>query len=184
MNPEMLRISTMADRNDRALPPSATGRQRVVTLLESFSNAAHPDEQSEDNQDPFRHQQGVTLGTIHSSKGLQWPVVFIADMADHIIPGKSADNNLARMEEEQRLMYVAVTRAEDQYYLYWATTTEDGGDAEPRPVHRRAHEIEETHQRGGERTMAGRRADGSADGKPGNGSNRRPNHDESARAHQ
>lgn len=131
MNPEMLRISTMADRNDRALPASATGRQRVVTLLESFSNAAHPDEQSEDNQDPFRHQQGVTLGTIHSSKGLQWPVVFIADMADHIIPGKSADNNLARMEEEQRLMYVAVTRAEDQYYLYWATTTEDGGDAEP-----------------------------------------------------
>jgi len=59
----------------------------------------------------------VTLMTIHSSKGLEFPVVFIAGMERGLFPGTRAEQQQDEMEEERRLFYVGITRAEEQLYL-------------------------------------------------------------------
>ena len=64
-------------------------------------------------------------------KGMEWPVVVIADAADHIVPDRDVHNAPAMMEVEQRLFYVAVTRAADWYTLYWARKRDDGTSAAP-----------------------------------------------------
>ncbi len=59
----------------------------------------------------------VTLATIHSVKGLEFKQVIICGLEDGIMPTSRAENSPADMEEERRLMYVAVTRAQDKLYL-------------------------------------------------------------------
>lgn len=60
--------------------------------------------------------KGVELTTFHKAKGLQWPVVFIAGLEKGFVPiGNS--NDPALLKEEQRLLYVAATRAENQLYF-------------------------------------------------------------------
>lgn len=59
----------------------------------------------------------VTLATIHSVKGLEFPCVFICGLEDGIMPSSRSDSDERSMEEERRLMYVAITRAEKKLYL-------------------------------------------------------------------
>lgn len=59
----------------------------------------------------------VNLMTIHSAKGLEFPVVFIVGMEDGIFPGVRSMDNLADLEEERRLAYVAITRAKEKLYI-------------------------------------------------------------------
>ena len=59
----------------------------------------------------------VTLMTIHSAKGLEFPVVFIAGMERGLFPGARAEQQQDEMEEERRLFYVGITRAEERLYL-------------------------------------------------------------------
>lgn len=62
----------------------------------------------------------ITLMTVHSAKGLEFPVVFIVGMEEELFPsGRSADNPRA-LEEERRLFYVAITRAEKLCYVSYA----------------------------------------------------------------
>lgn len=59
----------------------------------------------------------VTMMTIHSAKGLEFPYVFVVGMEDGIFPGDMARYNEEDMEEERRLCYVAITRAKKELYL-------------------------------------------------------------------
>ncbi len=59
----------------------------------------------------------VTLSTIHQAKGLEWKAVFVIWMSEGMFPGARALDNADAIEEERRLFYVAVTRAEDELYL-------------------------------------------------------------------
>ena len=71
----------------------------------------------------------VTLMTVHSSKGLEFPVVFIAGLDDGLFPLYRSLDSKEDIEEERRLFYVAVTRAKERVFLLYATNRRRmGGD--------------------------------------------------------
>lgn len=67
--------------------------------------------------DAIDSQARVTLMTVHSAKGLEFPVVFLVGLEDGIFPHSRSLNNAAELEEERRLVYVAITRAERILYI-------------------------------------------------------------------
>jgi DNA helicase-2/ATP-dependent DNA helicase PcrA len=64
----------------------------------------------------------VTLMTIHASKGLEFPYVFIVGLEENLFPSQLSINSRSELEEERRLFYVALTRAEKQCWLSFATS--------------------------------------------------------------
>ncbi|MDR1832658.1 MAG: UvrD-helicase domain-containing protein [Fusobacteriaceae bacterium] len=81
--------------------------------LENISLVSATDDLSEE-------KDYVKLMTIHNSKGLEFPVVFLCGLEEEIFPGKKAVFSTSDLEEERRLCYVAITRAEDKLYLSFA----------------------------------------------------------------
>lgn len=62
----------------------------------------------------------VTLMTIHSAKGLEFKNVFVVGLEENLFPSAMSFNSYKELEEERRLFYVAITRAEDHCYLSFA----------------------------------------------------------------
>ncbi|WP_263819344.1 ATP-dependent helicase [Salinibacter sp.] len=62
----------------------------------------------------------VTLMTLHAAKGTEFPVVFVAGLEEGLFPLEQATQEKSELEEERRLFYVGVTRAEQRLYLSWA----------------------------------------------------------------
>ncbi|MEG1519923.1 MAG: 3'-5' exonuclease, partial [Clostridia bacterium] len=82
----------------------------IVEFLESVTLASAIDDfEGEDDS--------VTLATVHAVKGLEFKVVFIVGLDEKYFPIVRADSNEDDIEEERRLMYVAITRAEERLYL-------------------------------------------------------------------
>jgi DNA helicase-2/ATP-dependent DNA helicase PcrA len=67
------------------------------------------------------NSDAVILMTLHSAKGLEFPVVFITGLEESILPHSRALYEANEMEEERRLMYVGMTRARQELYLTYAT---------------------------------------------------------------
>ncbi|HIY79934.1 MAG TPA: UvrD-helicase domain-containing protein [Candidatus Olsenella excrementavium] len=86
----------------------------------------------------------VTMMTIHSAKGLEFPVVFVAGMEEGIFPHASYESDEASVEEERRLAYVAITRARKKLYLTHATTHRTFGSVAANAPSRFLREIPET----------------------------------------
>ncbi|GAB4128813.1 MAG: 3'-5' exonuclease [Raineya sp.] len=84
-----------------------------VALL---TNADQPAEEGEDIKD------AVTLMTIHSAKGLEFKNVFVVGMEEDLFPSQMMIGSRAELEEERRLFYVAITRAERKLTLTYATS--------------------------------------------------------------
>ena len=75
-------------------------------------------ENGEDAQDSLTVEEpGISILTMHSSKGLEFPVVWVAGCSDGQIPHYECMNDLEQIEEERRLLYVAMTRARDHLVL-------------------------------------------------------------------
>lgn len=72
---------------------------------------------STDGGDDERDQ--VQLMTIHASKGLEWPIVFVTGLEEGVLPHERSIGTLEGIEEERRLCYVAVTRAAERLYVSW-----------------------------------------------------------------
>lgn len=97
----------------RALEGEGFEPQRPTVLgafLERITLMADIDNRDED-------EDAVTLMTLHSAKGLEFPVVFIPGMEDGLFPGPTAYDDPHKMEEERRLCYVGITRAKEKLYL-------------------------------------------------------------------
>src|SRR5699024_9160420 len=69
------------------------------------------------DQDGVEEDSGVTLMTMHASKGLEFKVIFIVGLEEGIFPSRRVMFDDKELEEERRLMYVALTRAEDMLFL-------------------------------------------------------------------
>ncbi len=99
--------------------------------LEELVNAAVDYDRSEDaglrdfidhaaltaDTDKYDRNAGVTLMTVHSAKGLEFPTVFLVGLEDGVFPHSRSLNDDKEMEEERRLAYVAITRAEKVLYV-------------------------------------------------------------------
>lgn len=83
----------------------------------------------------------ITMMTIHSAKGLEFPVVFVAGMEEGIFPHTSYEGDPAAVEEERRLAYVAITRARKKLYLTHAATRRTYGSTQANPPSRFLNEI-------------------------------------------
>ncbi len=88
----------------------------LSTYLQEISLLTDADKK-EDNETPK-----VSLMTIHSSKGLEYPFVYIVGLEENLFPSQMALNSRAELEEERRLFYVAITRAEKKLNLSFATS--------------------------------------------------------------
>jgi DNA helicase-2/ATP-dependent DNA helicase PcrA len=72
------------------------------------------------DSDAIDDRAQVTLMTLHNAKGLEFPVVFLAGMEEGLFPHSRSVDNPAMLEEERRLCYVGMTRAEKRLFLSWA----------------------------------------------------------------
>ena len=75
--------------------------------------------------------EGVTLMTVHTAKGLEWPVVAVGGLEDGLFPLSRSVELPQGLEEERRLAYVAITRARDRLYLTWARARRRAGQMMP-----------------------------------------------------
>ncbi len=73
-----------------------------------------------DQMDEEKKENSVTMMTLHSAKGLEFPIVFLTGLEEGIFPHNRALMDEAEMEEERRLAYVGITRAEQELYITYA----------------------------------------------------------------
>lgn len=85
--------------------------------------------------------RAVTLMTVHSAKGLEFDVVFVAGMEESIFPHSNSSGDPLGLEEERRLAYVAITRARKKLYLTSALTRQLFGSTSSNPTSRFVREI-------------------------------------------
>lgn len=86
----------------------------------------------------------ITMMTIHSAKGLEFPAVFVAGMEEGIFPhvhDSGGSDDLGKLEEERRLAYVAITRARKRLFLTYAATRRTYGSTSANPRSRFLNEI-------------------------------------------
>ena len=88
-------------------------RERFLTEL----TLDPPDATSDESGAPLRDEDYLILSTIHSAKGREWPAVSVLNTVDGCIPSDLATGSEREIEEEMRLLYVAMTRAKDHLDL-------------------------------------------------------------------
>ncbi len=103
-------LVTLATRYDALLPSDA-----VEQLLENAALQSDQDEIKEKEE-----LNAVRLMTVHAAKGLEFPYVFIAGLEEGLFPHERLDDGKTDQEEERRLFYVALTRAEKKVWLTYA----------------------------------------------------------------
>ncbi len=110
-------LAALATLADELAEPMADSLPAFVTELDGRAELQHA---------PVA--DGVTLASIHSAKGLEWPIVFVVGCSEGLLPLQYAETAV-QLEEERRLAYVAVTRAADRLHLSWARARQPGGRA-------------------------------------------------------
>ncbi|MBF0596040.1 ATP-dependent helicase [Faecalibacter rhinopitheci] len=91
------------------------GDSSLSGFLENIALATDADNEDEDDNK-------VNLMTVHLAKGLEFPIVFIAGLEENLFPSMMAVNTRAELEEERRLFYVALTRAEKNAYFTYSVS--------------------------------------------------------------
>ncbi|MFE1313585.1 DNA helicase PcrA [Streptomyces sp. NPDC058755] len=103
---------------------------------------------ADSDQIPDEDEEGsgvITLMTLHTAKGLEFPVVFLTGMEDGVFPHMRALGQTKELEEERRLAYVGITRARERLYLTRSTLRSAWGQPSYNPPSRFLEEIPATH---------------------------------------
>ncbi len=110
------------------------GQQEVADVTGSLSEFLEDVALATDMDKANANENAVALMTIHLAKGLEFPYVYIVGMEENLFPSALSMNTREELEEERRLFYVALTRAEKQIYITYAQHRYRWGelmDAEP-----------------------------------------------------
>jgi DNA helicase-2/ATP-dependent DNA helicase PcrA len=123
--------------------PEAEGRRgNLQELVSAAADATQRGESVEEfldhaalvsDSDDVDEKAQISLLTMHNAKGLEFPVVFIAGMEEGLFPHSRSRDNEEQLEEERRLCYVAMTRAEKRLYLSHAKSRRKYGGSPPEP---------------------------------------------------
>ncbi len=145
-NIDELLNSVMGFVEERQEEVEASGEDfsTLVFTLDDFleSAALLSNVDVEDEQDSTNK---VSLMTVHSSKGLEYPYVFVAGMEENLFPSLSMTTSTRDLEEERRLFYVAVTRAKKAVSLSFATSRMRNGKHESNAPSRFISEIDKRY---------------------------------------
>jgi DNA helicase-2/ATP-dependent DNA helicase PcrA len=123
----------------RAFEPD---EEEDVSLLQQFLDRAALDA-GDAQADEF--EDAVQLMTLHSAKGLEFPLVFLAGLEENLFPHKMSMEDPDRLEEERRLCYVGITRAMEKLYISYAETRRLYGSETFNSVSRFVKEIPENY---------------------------------------
>ena len=115
----------------------------LVDFLEQVSLVADADDIPDDPGSEAEEQGVVTLMTLHTAKGLEFPVVFLTGMEDGTFPHRRSLANETELEEERRLAYVGITRARERLHLSRAAVRSAFGTPQYNPASRFLDEIPE-----------------------------------------
>ncbi|MFA5885813.1 MAG: 3'-5' exonuclease [Acidimicrobiia bacterium] len=145
-------LAALADLGDGEEVELPQGLRRVSAFLESVSLVTDMDVAEGEEQ------SAVTLMTLHSAKGLEYPVVFLTGLEDGIFPHIRSLGDPDELEEERRLCYVGITRARERLYLCHAWSRTLFGSTDYYPPSRFLNEIPEelVHTVGEQRTRRSR----------------------------
>jgi len=118
--------------------------RREEATLQSFLEEMSLVSDQDSIEDEDEKEKAVTMMTLHISKGLEYPVVFIVGMEENLFPSSRAadeSNDPNAIEEERRLCYVGMTRAEKKLFLTYARTRKVWGSDQQNPPSRFLKEL-------------------------------------------
>ncbi|MGW0791668.1 DNA helicase PcrA [Streptomyces sp. NPDC002911] len=118
------------------------GSGTLAEFLEKVALVADADQIPDEDEDG---SGVVTLMTLHTAKGLEFPVVFLTGMEDGVFPHMRALGQVKELEEERRLAYVGITRARERLYLTRAAMRSAWGQPSYNPPSRFLEEIPDQH---------------------------------------
>ncbi|MEV7109337.1 DNA helicase PcrA [Streptomyces anulatus] len=118
------------------------GAGTLAEFLEKVALVADSDQIPDEDEDG---SGVITLMTLHTAKGLEFPVVFLTGMEDGVFPHMRALGQAKELEEERRLAYVGITRARERLYLTRAAMRSAWGQPSYNPPSRFLEEIPEQH---------------------------------------
>ncbi|MFF2720588.1 DNA helicase PcrA [Streptomyces sp. NPDC058011] len=118
------------------------GSGTLAEFLEKVALVADSDQIPDEDEDG---SGVITLMTLHTAKGLEFPVVFLTGLEDGVFPHMRALGQTKELEEERRLAYVGITRARERLYLTRAAMRSAWGQPSYNPPSRFLEEIPEAH---------------------------------------
>jgi len=119
---------------------SKHSENNLNTLSDFIEDVALLTDQDQENEEDFNK---VTLMTVHAAKGLEFKYVFVVGMEENLFPSMLSNESQESLEEERRLFYVAITRAEKRLFLSYANTRFKWGQYIDSLPSRFLHEIDD-----------------------------------------
>ena len=118
-------IDMRRDSIDTVIQDLKAASKKKKTLQKYLDQSALASDRERD--DDIDKQRGVTLITLHASKGLEYPVVYLVGLEEGILPHKRSIEE-GTSDEERRLLYVGITRAQDRCTLTWCSVRTKWGE--------------------------------------------------------